>query len=214
MNKEDQILASIEELASQLSDLQKQKSSSNSESENLISKKLIEIENSIKSNSQLVNSHKSEIIRHFNESKTCKPEDAFQETIKHQYIEIKHAKKWFTGFLCYFFLSIGLIVLLINQNKHTGDYLLSTQANDIKYRFLKVYNEPLANFKEVAFNTTDLVNYIDANYNSDPTEFHAYVVNREGKIRMALEAEEIAKQKEAEAKAAQKNAQRLKDNIK
>lgn len=209
MTNEDQILAALEEIASQIGEIKKSTTNPEKDLAN-VSEKIGSIEELLHKEKQLSQTFSSDI-------KTLKDylnniQQYFlvkQKEVIHNYIEVKKPYYWITGFITYFILSMLGLFLLVNTISNLKVQLRSSQLNDIKYRYLKIWNEPMSSLKKIANNSTELIYVIDSYYNSDPEGFENYVLQREEQIKQALEASEIAKQKEAEARVASEKAMKL-----
>jgi len=215
MTHEEQILAGIEEISNQLNELKRQQQNSVSKgtvNEDFFTEKFNEIKEQIKVVFKFSNSSESEYgqirqsIKNLQDIILSK-----QREVVHKYIEIKKPLQWILGIAFYFVVSVFAMLMFYDTNSDLKNELRRAQANDIKYRFLKIYNEPLSNLKKYINNITDLVYGVDVKYNNDPASFKESVIQQEEKIRKAFEAAELAKQKEAEAKAAKAEAERLKN---
>jgi len=219
MTNEEQILAGIEEISNQLNEVKRQQQSQPSKgtlNEEFFTEKFQKIGEQIKAEFKFSGPGETEL------SQLRKAINYLQELIvkernqvEHKYIEIKKPLHWIVGIAFYFLVSVFGLFMLYETNSNLKAELSNAQENDIKYRFLKIYNEPLSNLrKHYINNTTDIVYWVDDNYDNDPTSFKDYVFQQEENIRRASEAAELAKQKEIEAKAAKANAEKLKSSIK
>lgn len=225
MTTEEQILASIEAIGTTLEELKKASKNNapdNSAELTTLHEKLNAIEEKIgsfKPNSSVDKPDFSQITKELdNISSSMRNVSYFmsmkqQETI-HKYIPIEKPLQWILTAVIYFIVSIGLIFYLFDSKGKLQDRLTNAQANDIKYRFLKVKNDPITKFKTTNLTTSDITSMLDAYYKTNANEINQFVLQREEDIRKAIEASEIAKQKEAEAKRAKEQADKLNDKIK
>lgn len=214
MTNDDQILAALEEIASQVGEIKK--SATNPE------KALANLSDKIGSIEELLRKEKPQ-SHAFNDDITILKSNltyiqrilsAKQQEVVHNFIEVKQPFYWVAGFASYFLLSLLAIFLLFDTTSDLKAELKISKQNDIKYRYLKIQNESMANLKKIASTSTELVYALDNHYKKDTVSFEGYVLQREEQIRQAFEASEIAKQKEVEAKAAKEKAEELNSIIK
>lgn len=212
MNIEEKLFAGIEELALKFDELKKSlgKRSDEDALKNIISKlDVIDEEvKQIKQAGQLPNGSIDDVKFQVKELKKIMLEER-PETV-HRYVELKKGHWWIVGVASYFTVSLLLCFLLVNSNNSLKQEVNALKPNDYKYRYLKVGSFELIKTKKNVVNTTDFLYWIDNQYNSDEQKIQEYVVGREESIRKAFEAAEIAKQKEAEAKVAREEAEKLK----
>lgn len=212
MNIEDRILVAIEEQALQFEELKKSlgKRSDEDALKNIISK-IDAIDEGIKQPKQagqLPNKSIEEINIQVQELRRIMLEER-PETV-HRYIELKKPHWWIVGVASYFVISLLACFLLVKGNNSLKREVNALKPNDYKYRYLKVGSFELRSSKKNIINTTDLLYWIDNQYNSDEQKIQEYVIGKEEAIRRAFEAAEIAKQKESEAKVAREEADKLK----
>lgn len=214
MTKEEQILVGIEELVKQLNDVKKLTRRTDEKEDEVttsICNRLQGIEESLSS----IHKRNSTIDLQLDKIKisldnTYATLSSKRSQVLHRYLEVKQPHWWIVGIASYFLVSLFTIFVLLIQAKDYKAELANTRPNDIKYRLLKIQNEPLSKFRNVATNTTQLTYFIDSYYESDPTAVEEFVIKREEQVRKAFEAAELARQKEIEAKAAREEAERLK----
>lgn len=215
MTNEEQILAGIEEISNQLNEVKRQQQIQTSKgtlNEEFFTEKFQKIGEQIKAEFKFSGPGETELSQL--RKSILNIQDLIlkeRREVLHKYIEIKKPLHWITGIAFYFLVSAFGLFLLYEANSNLKAELSNAQENDIKYRFLKIYNEPLSNFKKLyIYNTTDLVHSIDKEYKKNPISLKETVEEFEENIRRASEAAEIARQKEIEAKAAREEAERLK----
>ena len=214
MNNDEIIIASIEELARNIEEIQKEIHFLSPQKElsfEPIISRFEGIEHSLSSIVRCVehsyikaNQIDSQIKTLQNLSKTK------IQNVVHQYIEIKNPMYWIFGFVFYILISIivcGIIILYSNDIKAENEVL---KANDLKYRFIKVYNAPISDLKQIANTTTDWIYYVDSFYKNKKVSMEKYVIEKEELINKSLEAEQIAKFKQNEAKDAFNLSKKLK----
>lgn len=136
-----------------------------------------------------------------------------QNEVLHRFIEVKKPIIWIISVIGYFIITFFIIIGLIKYNQNLRTEIDRMKPNDFKYRFLKLNNDSFDEIKKVASNTAELTYFIDSYYNKKSQNIQEYVIKRENEIQKAFEASEIAKQKEAEAKEAKEHAIRLKEKI-
>ncbi len=214
MTNEEQVLAAIEEIANQLNDLKKAiNRPANSAEVDLspISNKLDSIKEQLQKIGYASVSRESEFnritesLRNLREILTTK-----QNEVVLRYIEVKQPHKWIIGIAAFFILSISICSFLVYRNINLNEKLESANANDFKYRYLKLKSYNLNELRRDISNTYDLTSSIDAFYKENQKEIDDYVIKREEEIRQIFEASQIAKQKEIEAKKAKDEAAKIK----
>jgi len=217
MTTEEQIIAGIEELGKQVAEVKQICNKEVPKQEidlSPLNKKLEAMEqylSKLKENTTSANSEitqlKSNINFYHAELQTKLPK------VDHHYVEIKHSHYWIIGMATYFILSFVLTFFLYTSNRDYKIALEAAKVNDLKYRFLRVKNESLAKYIKTAYTTNDLTTLLDTYYKKHPEEIERFVVEREEDIRKAIEANELAKQKEIEARQAQEEAEKLNQKI-
>jgi hypothetical protein len=217
MTQDEQILASIEELANKLDELKKT-SQSIQKNENIdlspLAQRLLKIEEKFTLFREDRNKDYSVLGQLSTEVSRISGiiQREHQEVI-HRYIEVKKPVNLIIAASIYIIISLGSIGFLIYHNLKLNDDLKTSEANNFKYRYLKVKGEPLSKFANKDFTTTDLIYSIDRYYNKNIEEIQNYVVQKEIDIQNAIEAAEIAKQRSIEAKQAQEEAQKLEEKL-
>lgn len=214
MNNEEKILAAIEEIAHQLSDLKKNSSKSiDNESLGTLTSKIDSINEALekRSSEEGIAQEADSII--LSEIKAIQQQIAARPEVTHRYIEVKKPRSWVIGVFSYFLVSFVLCFLLVVSNINLKREVKAISPNDYKYRYLKLKGFRFDSFKKGIKTTTDLLYLIDEQYISNEQDLKQYVLHRESEIRRAFEAAEIARQKEAEAKAAKAEAEKLRSGL-
>jgi hypothetical protein len=215
MNNEEKILAAIEEIAHQLSDLKKNSNKS------IDDKLLATITAKIDSINETLENRSSEVgVAQGSGSNILSEIKAIQQQIAakrpevtHRYIEVKKPRSWVIGVFSYFLVTFVLCFLLVLSNINLKREVKAISPNDYKYRYLKLKGFRFDSFKKGIKTTTDLLYLIDEQYINNEQDLKQYVLHRESEIRRAFEAAEIARQKEAEAKAAKAEAEKLRSGL-
>lgn len=214
MNNDEKILVTIEEVAHQVEEIKKNLGKSNDDvSLKTLISKIEGIEEKIKKagrSDHLPNSNIDEMHMLLKELKTAFY--AERPRVIHKYIEVNKPHWWIVGGASYFIISLALAILLVFNNSNLKQKVRAMQSNDYKYRYLKLEGFEFHRGKNSISNSTELVYLIDVQYNENEEAIKEYVNHREEEIRRAFEAAEIAKQKEAEAKAAREEVERLNRN--
>ncbi|HNV51468.1 MAG TPA: hypothetical protein PLH91_03560 [Tenuifilaceae bacterium] len=217
MTNEEKTLAAIEEIGNQLNELKKTLNQPKEKVEidlTPIARKMVEIENSIKdirNNGYL----DDPAIRHIDDILIqigSFIERKQKETI-HRVVEIKQSHWWIISIASYFILSFVICFWLVQKNIGLNEIIESKDANDFKYRYLKLKGYELNDLRKEIRNTTELIQSMDYHYSKKKDEIQNYVIKREEELRQLFEANEIAKQKEIEARKAKADAQELNRRI-
>jgi len=212
MKDEEQIFAALEEINSSLKELKKKTAPATDMSP--IMQKIDALENSMKDIKITVpmGSLKDTIIQicdAIEEIKQIRREESPQ--VKHVYINVKEPLWWIMGAVSVILISIIICVHFYDKNQGLKEELESLKPNDIKYRFFKLSNLPLQELLKKDFKTSaECVAQIDNQYKKDANKIINFVLNREEELRKAVEAEELSRLKEAEAKEAAEEAKKLK----
>ncbi|HCY00450.1 MAG TPA: hypothetical protein DG754_09955 [Bacteroidales bacterium] len=215
MNNEEKILAAIEEIAHQLGDLKKNSSKSiDNESLATLTSKLDAINETLEKRSSEMGIAQGADSIILSEIKAIQQQiKAERPEVTHRYIEVKKPRSWVIGVVSYFLVSVVLCFLLVVSNVNLKREVKAISPNDYKYRYLKLKSFRFDSFKTGIKTTTDLLYLIDEQYINNEQDLKQYVLQRENEIRRAFEASEIAKQKEAEAKAAKAEAEKLRSGL-
>ncbi len=215
MNNEEKILAAIEEIAHQLGELKKNSGKSiDDESLATITSKIDAVYESLEKRSSEMGITQGADSIILSEIKAIQQQiKAERPEVTHRYIEVKKPRSWVIGLVSYFLVSVVLCFLLVLSNINLKRELKAISPNDYKYRYLKLKSFRFDNFKRGIKTTTDLLYLIDEQYINNEQDLKQYVLQRESEIRRAFEASEIAKQKEAEAKAAKAEAEKLRSGL-
>lgn len=203
MTNDEIIIASIEELAKNIEEIQKElhffSPPKGTDLEPLISKfdtiekALFTIVNCSELAYNKTNQIDNQVKVMHNMFKTKLPR------VVHKYIEIKKPVYWIYGVLAYFLFSLSICVVLVFENHKLAVESDSLRANDLKYRFIKVYNVPILDLQKIASTTTDWIYYVDSNYKNKKSSMEKYVNEKEDLILKAFEAEQLARIKQNEA---------------
>lgn len=214
MNNEEKILAAIEEIAHQLSDLKKNSSKSiDNESLGTLTSKIDSINEALEKRSSEEGIAQESDSNILSEIKAIQQQIAARPEVTHRYIEVKKPRSWVIGVFSYFLVSFVLCFLLVVSNINLKREVKAISPNDYKYRYLKLKGFRFDSFKKGIKTTTDLLYLIDEQYINNEQDLKQYVLQRESEIRRAFEAAEIARQKEAEAKAAKAEAEKLRSGL-
>lgn len=214
MTNEEQVLAAIEEIANQLNDLKKSINSPANKAEvdlSPINDKLDNMKEQLQKISYANSSRDSESnrisgsLRNLQDILSMK-----QNEVVVRYIEVKQPQKWILWLGIYFILSISVCFFVVYRNIKLNEKIEVVQANDFKYRFLKLKSFDLSELRKDIDNTYDLTTSVDAYYKKNTKEVQGFVIKREEEVNRVNEANEIARQKEIEAKTAQEEAKRIK----
>lgn len=214
MTNEEQVLAAIEEISNQLNDIKKtiNRPTNNVEVDlTPISNRLDNMKENLQKLGYASISRESEFNRITESLRDLRNILSIkQNEVLHRYIEVKQPHKWVIGIAAFFILSISICSLLVYRNVTLSERLENAQANDFKYRFLKLKNFEINELRREIDNTYDLTMSIDAYYKKKTQEVRDYVIKREEEINRVNEATEIARQKELEAKEALEEAKKIK----
>lgn len=213
MTNEEKTLAAIEEVGNQLNELKKTLGQNKEKVEidlSPIIKKLSSIDEPLKelNRRQYTCEYGINQVSESLKNLRSRIEEKRSEVV-HRVIEIKQPHWWIMGIASYFILSFGICFWLIQKNISLNEIILSKDANDFKYRYLKLKGYELNDLRKEIRNTTELIHSMDYHYSKKKDEIRNYVIKREEELRRLFEANEIAKQKEIEAIKAKKEAQEL-----
>ena len=214
MTNEEKILAAIEEVGNQLNELKKTLGQNKEKTEidlSPIIKKLSSIDEPLKelNRRQYTCEYGINQVSESLKNLRSRIEEKRSEVV-HRVIEIKQPQWWIIGIASYFILSFGICFWLIEKNITLNEIIVSMEANDLKYRYLKLKGYELNDLRKEIRNTTELIHSMDFHYSKKKDEIKNYVIRREEELRQLFEANEIAKQKEIEARKAIENATSLK----
>lgn len=214
MTNEEKTLAAIEEVGNQLNELKKILGQNKEKTEidlSPIIKKLSSIDEPLKELNRRQYSCEYGINQISESLKNLRSriEEKRSEVI-HRVIEIKQPQWWIIGIAIYFILSFGICFWLVQKNISLNETIVSKDVNDFKYRYLKLKGFELNDLRKEIRNTTELIQSMDYHYSKKKDEIQNYVIRREEELRQLFEANEIAKQKEIEARKAKNQALELK----
>lgn len=214
MTNEEQVLAAIEEISNQLNDIKKTINRPAIKAEvdlSPINNKLDSMKENLQKLGYASISRESEFNRITESLRDLRNILSIkQNEVLHRYIEVEQPHKWIIGIAAFFILSISICSFLVYRNINLNEKLESANANDFKYRYLKLKSYNLNELRRDISNTYDLTSSIDAFYKENQKKIDDYVIKREEEIRQIFEASQIAKQKEIEAKKAQEEAKKIK----
>jgi hypothetical protein len=217
MTNEEQILAGIEEIANQLNSIRRsfEKEIKPEGIDPDIKSKIDRMAETIYSMNIKGDTSGEELKRIFSAIGSLnKVIQAEKPSVEHKYIQIRNPISWLIGMGIYFMITFSACLIVTLNNYQLRETIKFTEPSDYKYRYLKLKAYSFKNFHKDIKNTNDLLYAIDDYYIENQEEVKEFVLRREYEIRQAFEAAEIAKQKEAEAKAAREEAEKLKSGIK
>lgn len=217
MTNEEKTLAAIEEVGNQLNELKKTLGQNKEKTEidlSPIIKKLSSIDEPLKelNRRQYTCEYGINQVSESIKNLRSRIEEKRSEVV-HRVIEIKQPHWWIIGIASYFIISFGICFWLVQKNISLNEIILSKDANDFKYRYLKLKGYELNDMRKEIRNTTELIQSMDYHYSKKKDEIQNYVIKREEELRQLFEANEIAKQKEIEARKAKADAQELNRRI-
>jgi len=218
MTNEEQLLAAMEEVSNQLSEIKKAVNRPVNNSEvNLtpISDRLDSMKEHLQKLSYASVSKDAEYTRIMNFLRNLRDILSLkQNEIVHRYIEVKEPKNWIISIILYFLVSSSICFFVIYRNAKLKETISIMQPNDFKYRYLKLSGLDIEYLRKRIDNTTDLIYSIDDYYSDNRKELEDFVISKEEEILRMNEANAIAKQKELDAKAAREKASQLKEKYK
>lgn len=215
MNNEEQVLAVLEEMASQIEEIKKtiSKPSQTDDLQPFIEtlKKVLSASDTLYNKFLYTENKFDNVTYALNQLKNIS--ERKQKEIVHRVIEIKNSHWWIIGIASYIVISIFTVSMLIHSMSNLKLQLKNSIDSDFKYRFLRVRSMDTNFIRKNYSNTTDFVYDIDSYYSNNKEKVQQYVLRREEEIRRFNEANAIAKQKELEAKRAREEAEKLKEKI-
>lgn len=215
MTNEEQLLAAMEEVSNQLSEIKKAVNRPVNNGEvNLtpINDRLDSMKEHLQKLSYASISKDSEYNKISDSLRNLRDILSLQQReVVHRYIEVKKPSNWIVGIVLYFLVSVSICFFVIHRNAKLKETISVMQPNDFKYRYLKLSGLDIEYLRKRIDNTTDLVYSIDDYYSNNKKELEGFVISREEEVCRMNEANAIAKQKELDAIRAREEAKKLKD---